>query len=791
MSDIKPYINQQNWGRDLLNKIATLLDVEGGGINTWLERPTEGKDGLPLDSSHAGYTGINVSGQPVLEQWDGEKWITVFKVPIESVGEGISIKSYEDSAAQCSAYAGSFDDDFIYVAKANVDGFIRLSKIDKTTAVEVWETSATLLSPNLHAEFVPNSAWRKAFGIQGERILFLCKQIPDRTANPNLAGDYRLFAFNHSGALLWFQDFSVSASQYFFDLIQGPNNEIIIFRVDPASASISVRVIDANSGIIKRTNTLSFAGQIYFSSTYYDFSVNSYVVTYAPINTGASIRIAKINTEFSSILNEVVVGTTTSISVNSFGVKNPYNSSLTYFTENLLEGGSRIVVYNNGLQSVAVLGNYPKKLDPLFGVYQEQGTNDLIFVVSNESVFLGYKISNNLVSFYSVYALWGNGDILIPGQKGVFDPSKVAAKQLINLAGDVTTRSRGLSIYLSFPNAQISYLQNGFISSSPDFEAIRRQFNFPSGFIKDLVAEILFSNSIQSPQVDPVSTPIESLSPFPLKGVASQTNTGGYHLFWGELSGESQSYVAGSRPRTAGLLLGCQNVGGRIIHGFASDASAAIILDHFAGRLLIGVNPSPTLSGSILTGFPNANGFVVTTLNNVGLGSYSPAYKLDVVGTIRGTEIRNSGGVVTSDEAMKLGITPLDGANLWELFGEIIPISFLYRPDFFVTKYETQVDEDGNGSISESIEHWPLPTGIQFGYSAQQVEEVLPELVSIDPSTGIRYLAKDAIHVCFQAAATHKINTLQEEVDGLKTQVNQMASLIDSLTDRLSALENS
>ena len=168
--------------------------------------------------------------------------------------------------------------------------------------------------------------------------------------------------------------------------------------------------------------------------------------------------------------------------------------------------------------------------------------------------------------------------------------------------------------------------------------------------------------------------------------------------------------------------------------------------------------------------------------NNLGIGNQSPSFKLDVTGTIRGTEIRNSGGVITSDPRLKTNITSLNGGELWEVCQLLNPITFVYKPDFEVEIQEITKDENGKDVVNASKSRWPLPQGIQYGYNALEVEELLPELVDEDPQ-GIKYLNNGALFPIFQAAATSKIQSLESEVETLK-------QLVQSLVTRIEVLEN-
>jgi len=180
----------------------------------------------------------------------------------------------------------------------------------------------------------------------------------------------------------------------------------------------------------------------------------------------------------------------------------------------------------------------------------------------------------------------------------------------------------------------------------------------------------------------------------------------------------------------------------------------------------------------------------VTTSNNFGFGTEAPGFKVDVTGTLRATELRNSGGVVTSDRRMKQGITSLPGLDLWEVCLLLNAVSFLYDPNFSETVQEIQTDEEGNKIVNTVITKIPLPQGIQYGYIAQEIEEYFPELISEDPRTGIKYLNQGGLFPIFQSAATAKIVQLEEQLDQQQAQLDAQQAIIQSLSARLEALEN-
>jgi hypothetical protein len=122
-----------------------------------------------------------------------------------------------------------------------------------------------------------------------------------------------------------------------------------------------------------------------------------------------------------------------------------------------------------------------------------------------------------------------------------------------------------------------------------------------------------------------------------------------------------------------------------------------------------------------------SNGNVLMN-SNVGIGTTTPQYKLDVAGTIRGSNVS------PSDQRLKQNIQPLENAlaKVEQLRG----VSFEWKAQ---------------------------DTGTQIGMIAQEVETVLPELVSTD-SDGYKSLAYDKM----TAVLLEAVKELKAQNDALK-----------------------
>ena len=343
--------------------------------------------------------------------------------------------------------------------------------------------------------------------------------------------------------------------------------------------------------------------------------------------------------------------------------------------------------------------------------------------------------------------------------------------------------SQVTSISVSYGKNAFLKFSEGYLTDASSLNLLKSGFDIDSLSSNSLLANELMSTSVFCARTDSALTDIDNVSRKVIPGVSVPGITGNFHLYAGELSAESQIYQESSRRiRTAGLLFGAENRAGRIFHGWKDDGACGIFYDHILARLLICNSGSVSDHNIMITSFPNTKGLTLTSANNLGINNFAPAYPLDVTGTIRGTEIRNSGGVITSDPRLKTNITSLNGGELWELCQLLNPITFVYKPDFEVEIQEINKDEDGNDVINTSKSKWPLPQGIQYGYNALEVEELLPELVDEDLQ-GIKYLNSGALFPIFQAAATSKIQSLESEVESLK-------QLVQSLVARIEVLEN-
>lgn len=145
---------------------------------------------------------------------------------------------------------------------------------------------------------------------------------------------------------------------------------------------------------------------------------------------------------------------------------------------------------------------------------------------------------------------------------------------------------------------------------------------------------------------------------------------------------------------------------------------------------------------------------------NVGIGTTSPAYKLDVAG-----QIASNGQVLTSDRKFKKDITHISTALSQVL--ELNGVSFNWR-----------ADEYRNKGFSK---------GKHYGVIAQEVEKVLPEIVRTDPNGDKAVAYTELIPILIEAVKEQQkqIELQKAEVASLKEQ----QAMVSTLMEKVDALE--
>ena len=157
----------------------------------------------------------------------------------------------------------------------------------------------------------------------------------------------------------------------------------------------------------------------------------------------------------------------------------------------------------------------------------------------------------------------------------------------------------------------------------------------------------------------------------------------------------------------------------------------------------------------------------ITNAGRVGIGNTNPAYPLDVTGDInaRGV-VRANGTALTSDLRYKTNIAPLNNA-----LGDILNLRGV--------------------SYDWDREKWPAKNfsdAKQFGFIAQELEKIFPELVTTDTDG---YKAVNYVGVV--PVLVEAVKTQQKQIDAQKREIEELKARVKRQEDvekRLNALEN-
>ncbi|MGA1871873.1 MAG: tail fiber domain-containing protein [bacterium] len=145
---------------------------------------------------------------------------------------------------------------------------------------------------------------------------------------------------------------------------------------------------------------------------------------------------------------------------------------------------------------------------------------------------------------------------------------------------------------------------------------------------------------------------------------------------------------------------------------------------------------------------------------NVGIGTTSPgSYKLNVAGTAYCT----SGSWSGSDERWKQDIAPLEGSL--DKVNQLQGVSFTWKIDGFPDQGFT--------------------SGEQIGLIAQEVEEIIPELVH-ENDDGYKSISYEKL----TAVLVEAIKEQQSQIENLKSQGEELKILVENLAARIELLEN-
>jgi hypothetical protein len=204
---------------------------------------------------------------------------------------------------------------------------------------------------------------------------------------------------------------------------------------------------------------------------------------------------------------------------------------------------------------------------------------------------------------------------------------------------------------------------------------------------------------------------------------------------------------------------------------FATTARASI-------QLIASEDWTSTAQGTNIRFLTTANGTVTTSTRvfirddgNVGIGTTAPLDKLDVNGDIRvgtGTTgcVKDSNGTViagscSSDARLKRNIVPF--AHLLDKLVQLQPVQFYWRADEFKERH--------------------FGTKPSFGLIAQEVEKVLPELVTEDEQgyKAVNYSKLPLLTLQAVKELKQENGALKQRVEEQQTQLRAQQKQVDSL----------
>jgi excisionase family DNA binding protein len=176
-----------------------------------------------------------------------------------------------------------------------------------------------------------------------------------------------------------------------------------------------------------------------------------------------------------------------------------------------------------------------------------------------------------------------------------------------------------------------------------------------------------------------------------------------------------------------------------------------------AGNLGVQGTSGGIFTGTNITYFPTSGSSYINNGGNFGISDTTPDFKLDVVGTICQDTDGNGtcDGAVTSDERLKYEVITLDHAL--DIVDQLRGVRFKWRQDIYPSNH--------------------FGTGPQIGFIAQELEELLPELIITDLNgyKGIDYQKVTAV-------LANAIGEQQDQIDELNEHFDSDGSVFASFT---------
>lgn len=192
----------------------------------------------------------------------------------------------------------------------------------------------------------------------------------------------------------------------------------------------------------------------------------------------------------------------------------------------------------------------------------------------------------------------------------------------------------------------------------------------------------------------------------------------------------------------------------------ASGSATPIIFSIASGT-------APNIAGNITNG-SFAEKVRIATSGNMGIGTAAPGYKLDVQGSAGVVNINTNGNMqaagtlYTSDQMFKTGIDSLN--NALATISQLKPKSYYFDTVIF----------NGEGKFN-------FPSVKQYGFIAQDVEAIMPELVLVSTKPASTDSSGNIVNPAYQYRALNYIGFISILTKGIQEQQNQ----IDSLTAKL------
>jgi hypothetical protein len=159
------------------------------------------------------------------------------------------------------------------------------------------------------------------------------------------------------------------------------------------------------------------------------------------------------------------------------------------------------------------------------------------------------------------------------------------------------------------------------------------------------------------------------------------------------------------------------------------------------------------------------NALTVLKDGNVGVGTSTPNYKLEVIGDINAVgNVRANGVILTSDARFKQEVQTI-GTSTLDKFNQINPVSYTWNG----------LGQEQGGIANQT----------QYGFLAQEVELIFPELVSTRPDgyKGVNYFG-------FIAMIVEAVKEMGSKIDDLMTRIIKVETDVAELRTRVQTLES-